>query len=194
LNYQVTKLEPDWRTRYFFENVGRAVEWDISEYDVIISEFNSRRHAPANNSDTFKVFESRVQLSDQLWVDFYRRQRPDIRRDHPGEESFTGAKLQDTVILSQIHRPNYSVGNGSRREKVLTEPRMYGRSLTIPPVAPFFRARHRTINIVWLLLLVVWVNETVDRLESRLKPREFAVRKSSDTSGIAENAAVRNTD
>jgi len=98
------------------------------------------------------------------------------------------------VILSQIHRPNYSVGNGSRREKVLTEPRMYGRSLTIPPVAPFFRARHRTINIVWLLLLVVWVNETVDRLESRLKPREFAVRKSSDTSGIAENAAVRNTD
>ena len=94
----------------------------------------------------------------------------------------------------QIHRPNYSVGNGSRREKVLTEPRMYGRSLTIPPVAPFFRARHRTINIVWLLLLVVWVNETVDRLESRLKPREVAVRKSSDTSGIAENAAVRNTD
>jgi len=46
------------------------------------------------------------------------------------------------------------VGNGSRREKVLPESRVRRGSLAIPPVAPFLRSRHRTIIIVWLLLLV----------------------------------------
>ncbi|MEE8045393.1 MAG: hypothetical protein V3T49_00990 [Dehalococcoidia bacterium] len=98
----MTGIEPNRRFKHLSEYVGRAIERDIPEDDVIFAEIDVRCNSLLKNPDVSGVFKSRFEPCNQFAIDIDSSNRINFGRDQIGEDPFTCPEFQHSLLLCQV--------------------------------------------------------------------------------------------